>query len=175
MPVSIGPITINGGHLVDFNTSTGVQLSTAHVEGTTPSVAWFSGTYPETGVTFNGPGHQRRVIGELKQPDDHDARPNAGGVESRLKIPAPSDLFSHRRQGADDACERESDDEIRGNLRVRRPSACAGIPVGESSVHRDGVRGAVDHERYGEGHEDDLCACDSPAPERHPRHEPRTL
>ena len=66
-------------------------------------------------------------------------------------------------------CERESDDEIRGNLRVRRPFlGLRRDSVGESSVHRDGVRGAVDHERYGEGHEDDLCACDSPAPQRHP-------
>jgi hypothetical protein len=61
MPVHIGNVTWTGGPLVDFNTSTGVQLSVGFAEETSLANAWYTGTFPERGVTFVGPGHRRRV------------------------------------------------------------------------------------------------------------------
>jgi hypothetical protein len=89
MPVSLQNICVTGGFLVDFNTSTGVQLSTGQVEQSTLTGPWYTGTFPTTGVTFNGPGHRRRV-----QKGSNESVTSSASVQNDNELLMPLPMYS---------------------------------------------------------------------------------
>jgi hypothetical protein len=74
-------------------------------------------------VDISSSGDQRRVVGELAKPDDGDTPSDASRVETRLKIAAPANLFTHRRQRSDDTEDHHVDKHVGCNLRPGRPLA----------------------------------------------------